>query len=153
MTQVQEQKQFFADFGKKINDTVESIELASIQADKSTYDALGLKLTAGKLELWGLIVFCTQKIYFYIAPSENYMTTMMRQATHEKTPEEQFITVSSLEEFKTTIPSRKWYSFLFNESKYRIDASFRYDGITRYFSFATHKPAFEIQRQILSYPK
>ncbi|MFA6856234.1 MAG: hypothetical protein WCR31_03400 [Treponema sp.] len=153
MTQAQEQKQFFADFGKKINDTVESIELASIQADKSTYDALGLKLTAGKLELWGLIVFCTRKIYFYVAPSENYMTTLMRQAAHEKAPEEQFITVSSLEEFKTSVPPRKWYSFLLNESKYCIEASFRYDGTTRHFSFVTHKPAFEIQQQIQSYQK
>ncbi|MCK9169445.1 MAG: hypothetical protein M0P01_03450 [Treponema sp.] len=153
MTQVQEQKQFFADFGKKINDTVESIELASIQTDKGTYDALGLNLPAGRIELWGLIVFCTQKIYFYVSPAENYMTTMMRQATHEKAPEEQFISVSSLEEFKTTIPPRKWYSFLFNESKYRIDASFRHDGITRYFSFSTHKPAFEIQQMVQAYQK
>jgi hypothetical protein len=153
MTQIQEQKQFFADFGAKVNDKVESIELASIQADKQTYSALGLNLTAGKIELWGLIVFCTQGLYFYVAPAENYMTVMMRQAVHEKAPEEQWIIISSLEEFKTSLSPHKWYSFLFTESKYRIDASFRREGNMHYFSFITHKAAFEIQKRLQLYQK
>ncbi|HAH62974.1 MAG TPA: hypothetical protein DCL73_12865 [Treponema sp.] len=153
MTQVQEQKEFFADFGNKTGDTVTAIELASINAGKETYRALGLALPAGRIEIWGLIVFCTQGLYFYVAPSENYITAMMRQASHEKAPEEQFISISSLEEFKTSLPPRKWYSVIFNESKYRIDASFRRDGITHYFSFTTHKPAFEIQKRMQQYKK
>jgi hypothetical protein len=151
MTQEQEQKQFITDFGFKTGDTVAAIELASVQADKETYKALGLSLPAGKIELWGLIVFCTKEIYFYVSPSENYITAMMRQASHEKAPEEQFISISALEGFKTVLPPRRWYSFIFNETKYRIDASFLRDGIIHHFSFTTHKPAFEIQKRIQSY--
>jgi hypothetical protein len=151
MTQFQEQKEFFSDFSSKTGDTVTSVELASIQADKNTYQALGLNLPAGKIELWGLIVFCTHSLYFYAAPSENYLTAMMRQASHEKPPAEQLICLSSLEEFTTAVPARRWYSFIFSDLKYRIDASFKRDGSVYYFSFTTHKPAPDINRQLQAY--
>jgi hypothetical protein len=148
MTQLQGQKQFVADFEKKVSNTVESMELACLKADKNTYNALGLHIPPGCIELWGLIVFCSQKMYFYVPPSENYMTALMRQAAHENAPSEQLLDLSAFGDFKTFISPRKWYSFLFSESTHRIDASFIHDGMRRSVVFSTHSDASGIQRKI-----
>jgi hypothetical protein len=148
MTQLQGQKQFVADFEKKVSDTVESMELACLKADKDTYNALDLHIPLGCIELWGLIVFCSRRMYFYVPPSENYMTALMRQAAHENAPSEQLLDLSAFSDFKTFIPLRKWYSFLFSESAHRIDASFIHDGIRRSVVFSTHSKAADIQRKI-----
>ena len=128
-----ERKQFFIELEKKIGDAVEELEFVCINADKKTYAALSL--VSSHSELWGLLVFCTHGLYFYVSPSENFMSQMFREMTHGKKPSEQLVDFGRIEALETELPPKKWYNIFFTDVKHRIDASFAFEKKRCYFEF------------------
>ena len=141
-----ERKQFFIELEKKTGDAVEALEFVCINADKKTYAALSL--ASSRTELWGLLVFCARGLYFYVSPSENFMSLMFRQMTHGSKPSEQLIDLGRIEALETELPQKKWYSVLFTDVKHRIDASFVFEKKQYYFSMTTLSSAADVQEQI-----
>ena len=142
----EERKQFFIELEEKTGDAVEELEFVCINADKKTYAALSL--TSSRTELWGLLVFCTHGLYFYVSPSENFMSLMFRQMTHGSKPSEQLIDLGRIEALETELPQKKWYSVLFTDVKHRIDASFVFEKKQYYFSMTTLSSAADVQERI-----
>ena len=141
-----ERKQFFIELEKKIGDAVEELEFVCINADKKTYAALSL--VSSRTELWGLLVFCTRGLYFYVSPSENFMSQMFREMTHGKKPSEQLVDFGRIEALETELPPKKWYNIFFTDVKHRIDASFAFEKKRCYFSITTLAPAAGVQERI-----
>ena len=141
-----ERKRFFIELEEKTGDTVEELEFVCINADKKTYAALSL--TSSRTELWGLLVFCARGLYFYVSPSENFMSLMFREMTHGKKPSEQFIDLGRVEALETELPPKKWYNIFFTDIKHRIDASFVFENRRYYFSMTTLSSAADVQARI-----
>ncbi|MBP3710237.1 MAG: hypothetical protein J6I73_07550 [Treponema sp.] len=148
MIDSQKQQQFFADFSKKVADVVETAELVCIRANEQTFSALNLRVPCGHTELWGLLMFCKREIYFYVSPNENYMSLLFRRLTHEAAPQEQFIALSTLENFSVALPQKKWYSFLFFDAKHAMNASFTDCGATHKFVITAVGNAYEIAERL-----
>ena len=141
-----ERKRFFIELEEKTGDTVEELEFVCINADKKTYTALSL--ASSRTELWGLLVFCKRGLYFYVSPSENFMSQMFREMTHGKKPSEQLIDLSRLEAFETELPPKKWYSIFFTDVKHRIAVSFTFEKQRYCFTMTTLSPAAGVQERI-----
>ncbi|MBQ9494381.1 MAG: hypothetical protein IJR50_01930 [Treponema sp.] len=147
MNDVRKQRQFFTQFGSKVGDTVDSVELVCMSADKITYDALNLRVQGGRTDIWGLLVFCKNSTYFYVMPYENYMTTLIRQMTHDDMPQEQLVDLRAVENFCVALPQKKWYSFLFFDAKHTLDASFTCNGTVHHLRMATKNSAGYIYKK------
>lgn len=121
-------QQFFDEFGKKVNDTVHSLEMICIQADKETFADLKLTCTSLSGELWGLLVFCEKGLYFYVHPYESMMTVMLRQAAHGDPPKEQLLTLHTIPELRFTVYPRSWYDILLGSARDRLVMSYKDAG-------------------------
>ena len=141
-----DRKQFFIELEKKTGDAVESLEFVCIAADKKTYAALSL--TSSRTELWGLLVFCAHGLYFYVSPSENFMSQMFREMTHGSKPSEQLVDFGRIEALETELPPKKWYTVFFTDVKHRIDASFVFEKKRYDFTMTTLSPAAGVQERI-----
>ena len=141
-----ERKQFFIELEKKTGDAVEELEFVCINADKKTFSALSL--LSSRTELWGLLVFCARRLYFYVSPSENFMSQMFREMTHGKKPSEQLIELGRIEALETALPPKKWYNIFFTDVNHRIDASFAFEKKRYYFTMTTLSPAADVQERI-----
>ena len=141
-----ERKRFFTELEEKTGDAVEALEFVCINADKKTYAALSL--ASSRTELWGLLVFCAHGLYFYVSPSENFMSLMFRQMMHGSKPSEQLIDLGRIEALETELPPKKWYSLLFTDIRHRIDASFVFEKKRYYFTMTTLSQASSVQERI-----
>ena len=141
-----ERKQFFIELEKKTGDAVEALEFVCINADKKTYAALSL--ASSRTELWGLLVFCVRGLYFYVSPSENFMSQIFREMTRGKKPSEQLIDLGKIESLETELPPKKWYSIFFTDVKHRVDASFVFEKKRYYFTMTTLSSATDVQERI-----
>ena len=141
-----DRKQFFIELEKKTWDAVESLEFVCIAADKKTYAALSL--ASSRTELWGLLVFCAHGLYFYVSPSENFMSQMFREMMHGSKPSEQLVDFGRIQALETELPPKKWYTVFFADIKHRIDASFVFEKKRYYFTMTTLSPAAGVQERI-----
>jgi hypothetical protein len=144
MFTTQAQKKFFADFSAKVHDTAESVDLAAVHADSVVLEDLRLSMPYGKTELWGLIVFCSEGTYFYASAEENAMSSMLRQAVHADAPVEQITRLDTLPLFHIQIEQKHWYSFLFNDALFRINAGYEAGGVRRSFTLTTQRKAEQV---------
>lgn len=121
MTQEEEIKKFYAAFESKVNDTIESMELAELRASNDSYQDLNLKLQNFQNSLWGLVVFCRNATYFYIAPSENYISFFVRKSTGEDGPVEQYTCLSD-RNIVWSLPKNSFLKYLLPERSRTIFA-------------------------------
>lgn len=59
------QKDFFDDFEKKTGMRPEGLELAAFEASPAVLTTLQLQYPIGQSQLWGLLVFCENHLYFF----------------------------------------------------------------------------------------
>ena len=140
-----ERRQFFERFQQEHGETVKSVELAELRGSTTVYRELGLEVQSGKSALIGLLVFCTDSTFFYLPPSENYFSAIIRKAAHAKEPVEQTVNLSGLSGLKFSLPRRSFFSFLSSGFKRTICAAFtsRTDS-PMYFEFILNKKAEKV---------
>ena len=129
-----ERRQFFERFQQEHGETVKSVELAELRGSTRVYR-----------ELIGLLVFCTDSTFFYLPPSENYFSAIIRKAAHAKEPVEQTVNLSGLSGLKFSLPRRSFFSFLSSGFKRTICVAFtsRTDS-PMYFEFILNKKAEKV---------
>ncbi len=138
----EEQRKFREEFGAKVHDEVQGMELSEFRADSSVYQDLNLK--SYRPSVWGLLVFCRKDIYYYVAEQESYLSFFMKGAG--KT-EERIVCLSQLSDIHFSLPARGFFSFLNPELAQSINASYtNLNGNRREFTLLLNKKADETFR-------
>ncbi len=100
-----QQKEFFDFFEAKTGCRPERMELVSVSGTRSSLKSLGLELPAFQKDLWGLLVYCGEKLFFYIHPTEySYMGLVRKDASKELKIEEQLICFTDFASFSVSVP-------------------------------------------------
>jgi len=147
--QQKEVRKFYKEFSERVNDKVQSLEMVSLEADRETFTALNLERTSVSEELWGLLVFCEQGLYFYVHPYESAMSMMFRQAVHGKVPVEQLLAIHALDSVKFTIQRHKWYDVLFSSVADKLIMEFKdKNGKARTAVITSHTRASKVLEKI-----
>lgn len=140
-------QKFFEYFEDRFSEKIKSLEMASIVCPERIFNKLGLTSQNGSNELWGLLVFCeSKKIYFYVHPSENYMSAMMRVARQDEPPKEQISCLTDIPGFKIVEGKKHWYDFFIPGLKFEINAEINCDGIRERFIITTQKNASLVRK-------
>lgn len=137
---------FFESFSERVNDKVECIEMINIQADDETFKKMGLIPQPGTDVLWGLLVSCEKGLFFYVHPSETIMMAMLRVASHDEGPKEQFFDFKNVVNLEVHQKEKKWYDFLFNDSKFVLDGSFEIEGRKHICRINTQRKAADVKK-------
>ncbi|QTQ12794.1 hypothetical protein HRI96_11660 [Treponema parvum] len=116
-------EQFYKDFSDKVKDIVVSLEFVSLEAEQCVFEALNLKKNASG-QLWGLLVFCSKNIYFYVVPYESSVNIILRRTFGGKRVQEQLLNITELDSLEFKKPPKKWYDFLFYTGFGKIDMEF-----------------------------
>lgn len=140
-------KEFYDEFSKRVNDTVISLEMASLDSSPAVLNELHLERTSLAKELWGLLIFCSHSLYFYVHPYESAISMMLRQASHAKEPKEQLLNISSLNSVAFSKKPKHWYEFLSGIGKLTMEYT-NEQGLKRYVSVTTQHSADEIMDKI-----
>lgn len=119
-----ERDKFFKFFSSKVGDSVQSIELVNISAPLDVFKKMNLAPQVGTNVLWGLLVFCTKGLFFYVHSSESAMGGLFRAAAHGDLPPEQMLNFNELDNFNVVDRKPKWYDFLSFETKHQIEIEF-----------------------------
>lgn len=132
------QRRFRAEFGAKVKDEVDSIEFAELRADGGVYQDLNLK--SYRTSVWGLVVFCKQSVWYYVAEQESYLSFFMKGAG--KT-EERIVCLSGLSDIAYSLPRKGFFQSLMNPELSRtINASYtNLAGVRREFTLILNKKA------------
>ena len=100
-----QQKEFFDFFEAKTGFHPDSMELVSVSGTRSSLKTLGLELPSFQKDLWGLLVYCGDKLFFYIHPTEySYMGLVRKDASKEIRIEEQLICFTDFASFSVSVP-------------------------------------------------
>ena len=100
-----QQKEFFDFFEAKTGCRPEKMELVSVSGTRSSLKTLGLELPAFQKDLWGLLVYCGEKLFFYIHPTEySYMGLVRKDSSKEMKIEEQLICFTDFASFSVSVP-------------------------------------------------
>ncbi len=130
-------KEFYDDFSKRVNDTVVSLEMASFEASPAVLDELHMEAAPAAKELWGLLVFCSHSMYFYVHPYESAMSMMIRQAARGKEPKEQLLNISELNSVAFSKVPRRWYEFSFLSSVGKLCMEYCNEQGNKHFVYMT----------------
>ena len=100
-----QQKEFFDFFEAKTGCRPEKMELVSVSGTRSSLKTLGLELPAFQKDLWGLLVYCGEKLFFYIHPTEySYMGLVRKDSSKEMKIEEQLVCFTDFASFSVSVP-------------------------------------------------
>ena len=138
------QRKFREEFGAKVHDEVQDMELAELRADGGVYQDLNLK--SYRPSVWGLIVFCRKETWYYVAEQESYLSFFMKGAG--KT-EERTVCLSQLSDIHFSLPKRTFFSFMNPELARSINASYtNLNGNRREFTLVLNRKAGETFRRL-----
>lgn len=139
------QKKFAEEFSQNVGESVQRVELAELCAEKVVLDEMNISSTSGTSSVWGLVVFCEKSLYFYVSPSENYFTAMIRAAAKSDAPREQILRMSDMSNLDAFLPRQTFLSFLSYEHTHKINFSFTSsNGGAQTFSLVFNKKAQEV---------
>ncbi|MBQ3686739.1 MAG: hypothetical protein II932_02795, partial [Treponema sp.] len=113
------QRKFREEFGAKVHDEVQEMELAELRADSGVYQDLNLK--SYRPSVWGLLVFCRKETWYYVVEQESYLSFFMKGAG--KT-EERTVCLSQLSDIHFSLPKRTFFSFMNPELARSINATY-----------------------------
>lgn len=140
---------FYSYFNERFGESISEIEMASFESSEKGFELLGLSLPEGAAVLYGLLVFCkSEKVYFYVHPSESMMGAMMRVAKQGDGPKEQVVCLTDVEGFKFLPKEKHWYDFFIGNSKFEIDCEAGKESEKIFFTFSFQKKADEIRKYI-----
>ena len=138
------QRKFREEFGAKVHDEVQEMELAELRADSGVYQDLNLK--SYRPSVWGLIVFCRKETWYYVAEQESYLSFFMKGAG--KT-EERTVCLSQLSDIHFSLPQRTFFSFMNPELARSINASYtNLNGNRREFTLVLNRKADKTFRKL-----
>lgn len=138
------QRKFREEFGAKVHDEVQEMELAELRADSGVYQDLNLK--SYRPSVWGLIVFCRKETWYYVAEQESYLSFFMKGVG--KT-EERTVCLSQLSDIHFSLPKRTFFSFMNPELARSINASYtNLNGNRREFTLVLNRKAGETFRRL-----
>ena len=101
----EQQKEFFDFFEAKTGFRPDSMDLVSVYGPRSSLKTLGLELPTFQKDLWGLLVYCGEKLFFYIHPTEySYMGLVRKGSSDEMKIEEQLVCFTDFESFSVSVP-------------------------------------------------
>ena len=99
-----QQKEFFDFFEGKTGFRPEKMELVSISGTRSSLKTLGLELPVFQKDLWGLLVYCGEKLFFYIHPEEYSYMGFVQKGSDELKVKEQLICFTDFASFSVSVP-------------------------------------------------
>lgn len=108
--------EFYEQFGKRVNDKVESVIFTRLIASRDVLETLGLSLTTGQEDISGVFVICTKSLFFFVPSTElAIMGVRVTGGKYETTFDEQLLAFSSLKKWKASDePKKSFFSRLFS---------------------------------------
>ncbi len=138
------QRKFREEFGAKVHDEVQDMELAELRADGGVYQDLNLK--SYRPSVWGLIVFCRKETWYYVAEQESYLSFFMKGVGRT---EERTVCLSQLSDIHFSLPKRTFFSFMNPELARSINATYtNLNGNRREFTLVLNRKAGETFRRL-----
>lgn len=112
----EQQKEFFDFFEAKTGFRPEKMDLVSVYGPRSSLKTLGLEMPAFQKDLWGLLLYCGEKLFYYVHPAEYSYMGFVRKGNDDLKIQEQLICFSDFKSFSVSVPVHrpKILSFLFN---------------------------------------
>ncbi|MBR7080361.1 MAG: hypothetical protein IKI40_07555, partial [Treponema sp.] len=107
------QKEFFEEFERKYGRTVQKLEFAQLKGSNKAFSDLNLIPYMGELTLSGVLVFCSDSLYFHSFPKESYMGIVKRDVYDNPANVSQCICLSELKNIKAEFPNRADSHFYF----------------------------------------
>ncbi len=142
------QKEFFEEFERKYGKKVEKVEFAQLKADNNAFRLLNLTPYLGENTLSGLLVFCTNTLYFHSFPHEGYMGIVKKELYENPDNVSQCICLSELKNIKAEFPKQGRFSFLFPDKSRNISFSAQGPSSTIYFTLEFLKKAEAVYEEI-----
>lgn len=110
-----QQKEFFDYFEKMAGVRPTGMDLVSLTGSNSLMKKIGLELPVFQKEFWGLLVFCGEKLFYYIHPTEYSYMGLVKQGERELAVKEQLLCFNDYVHFSAELPHHpKLLSFFFN---------------------------------------
>lgn len=138
---------FYDEFSERVGDKVISLEMVQLSSTPAVLSELNLKANPLTKELWGLLVFCSKSIYFYVHPYESAIASMMRQASHAEAPQEQILELTSLKSIRFGQYQKKWYEIFSAISKFYLEFEDK-NNTKKIIDFATQNKVNLIMNKI-----
>ena len=148
------QKEFYEEFERKYGKTVQKLEFAQLKGSNKAFSDLNLIPYMGELTLSGVLVFCSDSLYFHSFPKESYMGIVKRDVYDNPANVSQCICLSELKNIKAEFPKQGRFSFLFPDKSRNISFSAQCPSSTIYFTLEFLKKAeavYEEIKKILNY--
>ncbi|MBP5358148.1 MAG: hypothetical protein J6Y69_03045 [Treponema sp.] len=142
------QKEFYEEFERKYGRAVQKLEFAQLRGSNKAFSDLNLVPYMGELTLSGVLVFCSDSLYFYSFPKESYMGIVKKDLYDNPDNVSQCICLSELRNIKAEFPKQGRFSFLFPEKSRNISFSAQGPSSTIYFTLAFLKKADMIYQEI-----
>ncbi len=103
---------FIDELQSSINEQILHTELAELRANSDIYNILDLKVSKGKLSIWGLIVITDKNIYFYAPQSQTtYFSVPVTQGDEEA--KDQLTKISGLKNISISSPKSSIFTAIF----------------------------------------
>jgi len=99
-----QQKEFFDFFEAKTGFRPDNMELVSVSGTRSSLKTLELELPTFQKDLWGLLLYCGEKLFFYIHPEEYSYMGFIQKGNDDLKIKEQLICFSDFESFSVSVP-------------------------------------------------
>lgn len=99
-----EQKEFFDFFQEKTGFRPDRMDLVSLEGSKAALKVLNLELPVFQKDLWGLLLYCQDKLFFYIHPTEYSYMGIIRKDSKELKIQEQLICLSDFQSLSFFVP-------------------------------------------------
>ncbi len=122
----EEQKELYNDLSTVFNDTVVSIEMVCFEGETALFNALNLRLPAGRKNLWAILVYGESGLHIYVNPME---TTILgfRVGGQKKDLKEQFFSFANFDSWKVE-PILKNTVFGKRADKFRLLLQVKYSS-------------------------
>ncbi|MCR4714300.1 MAG: hypothetical protein K5751_07965 [Treponemataceae bacterium] len=126
-----QQKEFFDFFEGKTGFRPEKMELVSVSGTRSSLKTLGLELPTFQKDLWGLLLYCGEKLFFYIHPTEySYMGLVRKGSSDEMKIEEQLVCFSDFASFSVSVPMPRFHILKFFSNNHILTVSVTKQTVT-----------------------
>lgn len=140
-------EEFFKEFEERVQQKINSLELAEFRADNTVYKELNLKTY--RPSIWGLLIFCEKSVYYYVAPQESYMSFFTKGAGRT---EEKLLLLTEFSDIRFSMPEKKTLSFLNPELARSIFMSFKnLNGEERNVTLVLNRKAEDIFETLKNY--
>ncbi|MCR4940427.1 MAG: hypothetical protein K5930_10030 [Treponemataceae bacterium] len=100
----EEQKEFFDFFEEKTGFRPNGMDLVSLEGTKAALNVLGLELPIFQKDLWGLLLYCEEKLFFYIHPTEYSYMGIIKKDSKELKIKEQLVCLSDFQTLSFSVP-------------------------------------------------